>query len=102
MYVCHQQLALADELAVFLSFDGSYGDGTTAFHIESVGLTGIHLGMSAAVTHQCALTDLGVDAAWNQKGDIDVGIFQLQRLVKAEQGVFGGTISTAQWKSKQP
>ena len=91
--MCHQQFGLADELTVFLTLDGFYGDGAAFVHIKAVGLPRIHLGMSRAVTHQGTLTDLCVDAPRDEEGDVDVGVFQLQRLIEAEQGVLGGAIS---------
>ena len=91
----HQQFRLADEFAVFLLFDGPHGDGTAFVHIKAVGLSGIHLGVGCAVAHQGTLADLGVDAPGNQERDVDIGIFQLQRLIKAEQCMFGGAVGTS-------
>ena len=84
MDVSHQQLGLADEFTVPLPFNGSHCDGSAFVHIQAVGLSGIHLGMGSAVTHQSALADLRVDAARDEEGDVDVGILQFQRLIKAE------------------
>ena len=92
MNVGHEQLALADKFAVLLPLDGPYSDGAAAVHVESIGLAGVHLGMGRAVAHQGALADLGVDASGDQEGDMEVGILQLQRLIKAEEGVLGGTV----------
>ena len=84
MYIRHQQLGASDKLPVFLPLDGTHGDGAAFVHIEAVGLTCVHLGMGRAVTHQCALADLRVDASWDEESDIDVVVFQLQRLVEPE------------------
>ena len=82
--MCHQQFGLADKLAVFLSFDGAYRNGAAFVYVKTVGLPSVHLGVGGAIAHQGALADLRVDASWDEEGDVDVGIFQLQRLVKAE------------------
>ena len=84
MDIGHQQLGATDKFAVALTLDGPHSDGATSIHIEPVGLSCIHLGMGTAVAHQCALADLGVDASWDEEGDVDVVVFQLQRFVEAE------------------
>ena len=60
MTMRHQKLALADEFAVFLSLDGTHGNGTAFVHIEAVGLSCVHLGVSRAITYQRTLADLRV------------------------------------------
>ena len=99
--MCHQQFALADEFTVLLPFDGLHGDGATSVHVKAVGLSSVHLGVGGAVSHQGTFADLCVDASRDEKGDVDVVVFQLQGLVKAEQGVFGGAVGTSEWKSEK-
>ena len=100
MDIRHQKLGFPDEFSVFLPFDGAYGDGATFIDVEAVGLAGVHLGVGRAVAHQGALADLGVDTPWDQEGDVDVGILQLQRLIESEQSVFGSTVSGAQGEAE--
>ena len=88
----HQQFGLADELAVLLPLDGTHRNGATFVHVKTVGLPSVHLGVGSAIAHQGALADLRVDASRDKEGDIDVGIFQLQRLIETEQGMLGGTV----------
>ena len=99
--MCHQQFGLANELAMFLPFDGAHRDGATFVDIQAIGLPRVHLCVGGAVAHQSALADLGVDASRDEEGDVDVGILQLQRLVEAEQGMLGRTIGATQWESKK-
>ena len=95
MDIGHQQLGATDKFAVALTLDGAHGDGAAFVHIEAVGLTCIHLGMSCAIAHQRTLADLCVDAPRDEEGDVDVVVLELQRLIKAEQGVFCGTVCRA-------
>ena len=75
--MCHQQLAFADEFAVFLSLDSEDGDGTALVHIKTIGLARIHLGVGCAVAMQGTLADLRVDAPGDEEGDADIVVFQL-------------------------
>ena len=101
MDMCHQKLGFADELTVLLPFDGTHGDGTAFVHIKAIGLASIHLGVGCAVAMQCALADLRVDAPWDEESDADVVVFQLQRFVEPEQGMFGRTLRRTQWEPEQ-
>ena len=92
MDIGHQQLAATDEFAVALPFDGAHGDGTAFVHIEAVGLSRVHLGVGGTVAHQCTFADLRVDASRNEEGDVDVVVFQLQRLVETEQSMLRRTV----------
>ena len=92
MNIRHQQLGAPDKLAVLLSFNGTHGDFAAFVHIEAVGLSRIHLGMGRAVTHERTFADLCVDASRDKESDIDVVVFQFQRLVKAEQGMLGSAV----------
>ena len=97
----HQQLGAADEFAVFLPLDGPHGNLTAFFYAEAIGLACVHFGMGSAVTVQGALADLSVDASRDEEGDVDVVVFQFQRLIKAEQGVLGSAIGRAQREAEQ-
>ncbi len=97
----HQQLGTPDELAVLLSFDGAHGDSAAFLYTESVGLSCVHFGVGGAVAVKGAFADLRVDAPRDEEGDIDVVVFQLQRFVEAEQGMFCGTVGRAQWEAEQ-
>ena len=77
---------------MFLPFDCPNCDGTAFVYIQPVGLSSVHFGMGGAVAMQGTLADLGVDASRDEEGDIDVGVFQLQRLLESEQSVLGGAI----------
>ena len=101
MDMCHQQFRAANELAMLLPFDGTHSDGTAFIDIEAVGLSCVHLGMSRAVAVQGALADLRVDASRDEESDVDVVVFQFQRLIKPEQGMLGRTIRRPQRKSEQ-
>ena len=74
----HQQLGAADELAVFLPLDGPHGNLAAFFYAEAIGLSCVHLGMGSAVTVQCALANLRVDAPWDEEGDVDVVVLEFQ------------------------
>ena len=101
MDICHQQFRPADEFAVLLPFDGTYGDLAAFLDTQAVGLSRVHLGVGCAVAHQRALADLRVDATWDEEGNVDVVVFKLQRLVETEQGVLGGAIGRAKRKTEQ-
>ena len=97
----HQQLGAADEFAVLLPLDGTNSDFAAFLHIEAISLSRIHLGVGRAVAVQGTLADLRVDASWDEEGDTDVVVFQLQRLVEPEQGMLGGAIGRAQRETEQ-
>ena len=101
MNIRHQKFGFSDELAMFLPLDGAHGDGAAFIDIEAVGLSSVHLGMGCAVTVKGTLADLRVDASRDEESDADVVVFQFQRLIKPEQGMFGRTIRRAQRKSEQ-
>ena len=84
MDMCHQQLGAADELAVFLSFDGTHGDSAAFLYTEAVGLSCVHFSVGSAVTVKGTLADLRVDAPWDEEGDVDVVVFQFERLIETE------------------
>ena len=86
---------------MLLPLDGADSDFTAFLHAEAVGLAGVHLGVGRAVAHQCALADLRVDTPGDEEGDVDVVVLELQGLVEAEQGMFGGAISRTQWEAEQ-
>ena len=95
MDIRHQKLGATDELAMALPFDGAHGDFAALIDIEAVGLAGIHLGMGRAVAVEGALADLRVDAPWDEESHADVVVFQLQRLIEPEQGMFRRAIRRA-------
>ncbi len=97
----HQQFRPSDELAVLLSFDGTHSDLAGFLHAEAVGLSSVHLGVGSAIAMQGALADLRVDAPRDEESDVDVVIFQLQRFIKAKQGMLGGAIGRAQREAEQ-
>ena len=80
----HQQFRPANEFAVLLPFDGTHGNLAAFLHAEAIGLPCVHLGVGSAIAMQGAFADLRVNTPGDEEGDVDVVVFQLQRLVKAE------------------
>ena len=78
MNISHQQFRTSDQLSVFLSLDGSDGDGSAFVYIQAIGLSGVHLGVGCAVAVKRALTDLCVDASWDEESDADIVVLQFQ------------------------
>ena len=101
MNIRHQQFRASNEFTVLLPLDGTYGDLAAFLDTQAVGLSRVHFGVGCAVAHQRAFADLRVDAAGDEEGDVDVVVFQLQRLVEAKQGVFGGAIGRTQRETEQ-
>ena len=101
MDIRHQKLTFSYQFSMLLPFDGTHGDGAALVYVEAVSLSGIHLGVGGAVAVKGTLADLRVDAPWDEEGDADVVVFQLQRFVEAEQGMFCGAVGRTQRKAEQ-
>ena len=87
---------------MFLPFDGTHGDFAAFVHVETIGLSGIHFGVGSAVAVERTLADLRVDTTGDEESDADVVVFQFQRLIKPEQGMFRSAIRRAQRKAEKP
>ena len=45
MDICHQQFRASNQFTMLLLLDGTNGDFAAFVHIETVGLSSVHLGM---------------------------------------------------------
>ena len=84
MDMCHQQLGAPDEFTMLLPFDGTHGNSAAFFYAESIGLACIHLGMGRTVAMKSTFADLRVDTPRDEEGDVDVVVFQFERLIETE------------------